>query len=72
MFVENLRSFLKPQGFGILMVKARSIDVTAKPKDIFRESERELKGEGYEVLESVSLKPYEKDHAAIVIKKIIS
>ncbi|MEE9150789.1 MAG: fibrillarin-like rRNA/tRNA 2'-O-methyltransferase, partial [Thermoplasmata archaeon] len=62
-------NFLKPQGFGILMVKARSVDVTAKPKDIFRKAERGLKEEGLKVLESVILKPYEKDHAAIVVRK---
>jgi fibrillarin-like pre-rRNA processing protein len=71
-FLLNLRNFLKPKGHGILMVKARSVDVTAKPRDIFLKAERELKKAGWEVLESLVLKPYEKDHAAIVVKKIIS
>lgn len=68
-FLKNVKDLLKPQGFGILMVKARSVDVTAKPKDIFKEAERELKGKGLKVLETVILKPYEKDHAAIMVKR---
>jgi len=69
-FIKNLQIFLKPEGFGILMVKARSVDVTAKPKDIFKEAERKLRENGLRVLETVILKPYEKDHAAIVVEKI--
>jgi fibrillarin-like pre-rRNA processing protein len=70
-FLKNVDNFLKPEGFGILMVKARSVDVTAKPKDVFKEAQRELKQRGLKVLESVILKPYEKDHAAINVKKIM-
>lgn len=69
-FIKNVQSFLAPQGFGVLMVKSRSIDVTAKPKQIFKEAERELKKSGLDVLESVLLKPLEKDHAAIIIKRV--
>ena len=51
------------------MVKARSIDVTAKPKEIFKKTARELQKGGLEVLQSIPLKPYEKDHAALVVKR---
>ncbi len=68
-FLKNLENFLKPKGFGILMVKARSIDVTARPKDIFKRTEGELREHGLKVLESLILKPYEKDHAAIVVRR---
>jgi fibrillarin-like pre-rRNA processing protein len=68
-FLKNIDNFLKPKGFGILLVKARSIDVTARPREIYKRSEDELKGHGLKVLESLILKPYEKDHAAIVVKR---
>lgn len=71
-FLKNLDTFLKPMGFGILMIKARSIDVTAKPNDIFKKAEMELKDKDLKVLENIPLRPYEKDHAALVVKKIIS
>ncbi|UCE38365.1 MAG: fibrillarin-like rRNA/tRNA 2'-O-methyltransferase [Thermoplasmata archaeon] len=69
-FLKNIETFLAPKGFGILMIKARSIDVTAKPKDIFKDTARQLKEHELKVLESIILKPYEKDHAAFVVKKI--
>jgi fibrillarin-like pre-rRNA processing protein len=66
LFMENMRTFLKPGGVGIIMVKARSIDVTKNPKEIFREEESKLKRGGFQVLERVDLEPYEKDHMAFV------
>ncbi len=69
-FLENTEHFLKKEGFGILMVKARSIDVTARPKDIFSRAQKEMEKGGYRVLENIPLSPFEKDHAAIVMKKI--
>jgi fibrillarin-like pre-rRNA processing protein len=69
-FLRNVEHFLGQNGFGILMVKARSVDVTAKPKIIFEKVERELKDWGLDVLQSIPLSPQEKDHAAVIIKKI--
>jgi fibrillarin-like pre-rRNA processing protein len=68
-FLKNVDAFLSAHGFGILMVKARSIDVTAKPKEIFARAEREIKKNGLKVLENIPLKPFEKDHAAIIVKR---
>ena len=65
-----MEHFLKKEGFGILMVKARSIDVAARPRDIFEMSQKELEEGGYQVLENKPLSPFEKDHAAIIVKKI--
>jgi len=66
LFMNNMRLYLKPEGIGIIMIKARSIDVTKSPKKIFREEESKLKISGFRVLEKINLKPYEKDHMAIV------
>ncbi len=68
-FLKNIESFLSPKGFGILMVKARSIDVTAKPKKMFENAEAELRANELKVLESILLSPYEKDHCAIIVKR---
>lgn len=67
-FCENVNMFLKEGGFGILMVKARSVDVVAKPKVIFEKVEKELQNAGLTVLENLPLKPFEKDHAALVVR----
>jgi fibrillarin-like pre-rRNA processing protein len=65
-FMNNMRMFLKEEGLGMLMVKARSIDVTRKPRQIFREEASKLKEHGFRVLEKVDLDPYEKDHRCLV------
>lgn len=67
-FLDNMRLFLKEKGTGILMLKARSIDVTRNPDEIFLEEESRLKTAGFRVLEKIDLEPYEKDHMAFVCK----
>jgi fibrillarin-like pre-rRNA processing protein len=66
LFMENMRLFLKKEGIGILMLKARSIDVTRNPEEIYREEESRLKTAGFRVVEKIDLKPYEKDHMAFI------
>ncbi|MGB9202305.1 fibrillarin-like rRNA/tRNA 2'-O-methyltransferase [Methanobacterium sp.] len=66
LFMDNMRLYLKPEGIGIIMIKARSIDVTKSPKKIFKEEESKLKKGGIRVLEKINLEPYEKDHMAMV------
>lgn len=67
-FLKNL-AFLRPQGFAFLMVKARSIDVAAKPGTIYRQVERELSTHDLRVIDIQQLNPYEKDHAAVIVQK---
>lgn len=55
--------------YGMVSIKARSEDVTANPEDIFRMSAERLKQRGCKILEIVSLEPYEKAHAMIVVEK---
>lgn len=67
--VEILRKnmkFLRESGVAFLMVKARSIDVSMDPKDLFESVKSELKQSGLKLVESKNLAPYEKDHMAIV------
>lgn len=66
LFMDNMRLYLKEGGIGILMVKARSIDVTKAPNKIFKEEESKLKTSGFKVLEKIKLEPYEKDHMAFI------
>ncbi|MCD6143486.1 fibrillarin-like rRNA/tRNA 2'-O-methyltransferase [Thermococcus sp.] len=66
--VDNAKAYLKSGGYGMISIKSRSIDVTKEPEKVFREVEKEL-GEYFEVVERISLEPYEKDHALIVVRK---
>jgi len=69
-FAKNVDVFLRRGGYGLIMVKARSIDVVRDPKDIFKDVEEYLKDSGYKVLQTIRLEPYEKDHIAIIIQKV--
>jgi fibrillarin-like pre-rRNA processing protein len=67
-FIENVNRFLKENGFGIIMVKARSIDVSLKPEKVYDIVCSKLKENNLKIINKLDLKPYEKDHAAIVVK----
>lgn len=66
LFMDNMRLYSKENGIGVLMIKARSIDVTKAPNKIFKEEESKLKTSGFKVLEKIKLEPYEKDHIAFI------
>ncbi|MEK6951048.1 MAG: fibrillarin-like rRNA/tRNA 2'-O-methyltransferase [Nanoarchaeota archaeon] len=67
-FIRNCQLFLKKGGYGLLAVKARSIDVTKKPKVIFEEVRRMLE-KLFTVIDYRILEPYQKDHCLIIVKK---
>jgi len=67
-FIKNCNTFLKSGGFGFLAVKARSVDITKKPKVIFQEA-RELLEKELVVVDYRELEPFEKDHAMFLCKK---
>ena len=69
LFMKNMNIFSKDEGVGLLMIKARSIDVVQKPKKIFKEQEKKLKEKGFKIIEKVKLEPYEKDHIALLVEK---
>jgi fibrillarin-like pre-rRNA processing protein len=67
-FIKNCKMFLKPGGFGLLALKARSVDVTRNPKDVFREVRAMLEKE-LAIVDYRELDPFEMDHAMFVVKK---
>jgi fibrillarin-like pre-rRNA processing protein len=69
-FMRNCRLFLKDGGYGLLAVKARSIDVKKRSKEIFVAVRKELE-QAFTVIDYRILEPYEKDHCMIIIKKHI-
>jgi fibrillarin-like pre-rRNA processing protein len=66
-FFSNVKRYLKKNGIGILMVKARSIDVSLKPKEAYNLVSSKLKCNGLKIKKIIELSPYEKDHAAILV-----
>ena len=64
-FVKNFTF----HGYGMLAIKARSVDVAANPKTIFKKEIDTLKNAGIEILEVIPLEPFEKDHVMVVCKR---
>ena len=63
--VDNCEMFLKKGGYFFLVIKTRSIDVTKSPKRIIEEEIEKLKRD-FDVLQSIDLHPYDKDHAIVI------
>lgn len=69
-FLNNCNLFLKSGGHGLLAVKARSIDVTRRPGELFKEIRKRFEEEAsYSLTDYRELQPFEKDHALFVVKK---
>ena len=64
-FLKNIEMFLKPKGYAILCLKARSIDFKRQPTDIFKEAEEEL-NKSLTIVQKISLEPYQKGHMMFV------
>ena len=67
-FIKNCHLFLKKGGYGLLAVKARSIDIAKNPKLLFIEIRKQLESI-FTVIDFRILDPLEKDHCLIIIKK---
>jgi fibrillarin-like pre-rRNA processing protein len=68
--IRNANRFLKPGGTAYLAVKARSIDVIAKPRHIFQEEEQKITQAGFTIVDRINLEPFSADH--ILISAIFS
>jgi fibrillarin-like pre-rRNA processing protein len=62
---DNADFFLKDNGWLLLAIKARSIDVTKEPSEIYKREINTLKNRGFEIIDVVHLEPYDKDHAMV-------
>jgi fibrillarin-like pre-rRNA processing protein len=67
LFIRNCVNFLKPKGYGMIAVKSRSIDVTKEPSKMYKET-REKFEKHFEILDFVTLDPFEKDHGYFVCR----
>lgn len=61
--------FLRRGGTALIVVKARSIDVTKKPADVVREVSQKLEATGLFSRRVIWLEPYHRDHAILECPK---
>lgn len=65
--ILNCKTYLKKDGFLMLVIKTRSIDVTKDPAEITRNEAKKLK-DNFEIVQEINLAPYEKDHSMIIAR----
>jgi fibrillarin-like pre-rRNA processing protein len=65
--ITNCKMYLKNEGYLFLVIKTRSIDVTKPPKQIINEEIQKVKV-NFDILQTIDLHPYDKDHAIIIAK----
>jgi len=67
--VRNSELYLRAEGWAMMAIKARSVDVTRPPNEVYREQIEGLDDNGFDILEMVDLEPYEKDHAMVIARR---
>jgi len=64
----NAREFLKPRGYLVMVIKARSVDSTVNPKMVY-EQELDKLGKEFNLLDKKVLRPYHPDHLAVIAQR---
>lgn len=67
-FLKNCEMFLRKKGYAYLAVKARSVDVTKKPKQVFNLVKRQIE-EKLKIIDYKELGPFQKDHCFFCCRK---
>ncbi|MEM1607609.1 MAG: fibrillarin-like rRNA/tRNA 2'-O-methyltransferase [Candidatus Bathyarchaeia archaeon] len=68
---NNAKIFLKKSGWIMLAIKARSIDVTKEPSEIYKREIAILEKNGFKIHQVIHLEPYDKDHAMILAQYLL-
>ena len=66
--IENCAKFLRPQGFAMIAIKARSIDSSAPPQKIYSQVISQLRPH-FDVVQQIDLRPFDIDHLFVVLRK---
>jgi fibrillarin-like pre-rRNA processing protein len=64
--VNNAKIFLETNGWIMLAIKARSVDVTKEPSEVYKREIAVLERNGFQIHQVIHLEPYDKDHAMIL------
>jgi len=64
--IKNAKIFSPRYAF--LAIKSRSINSIKKPKKIFNQEIEKLKKGNFTILQTINLKPYDKDHVLLLLK----
>ena len=65
---DNARAMLRVNGGALVAIKARSVDSVEEPEKVYGREVKVLQENGFQVLETVNLEPYERDHVMVVAR----
>ena len=65
--IDNCSRFLKKNGYLFLIIKTRSIDVLKLPERVIKEETEKLRKD-FDIIQSIDLEPYDKDHGMVVAR----
>lgn len=65
--IKNAKMFLKAGGIAMIAIKSQSIDVTKRPDDVFEVVLKKLSS-AFDVVESMKLEPFDKDHLFVALR----
>jgi len=66
---RNARALLAPGGTVVLVVKARSVDVSARPEEVYARVRAEAEASGFHALELIDLDPFDEGHGVLVLSR---
>jgi fibrillarin-like pre-rRNA processing protein len=66
--VENMKAFCSFGAWGMIAIKARSIDSTSSLSSVYSKELKALTDNGLEIVENLDLAPLEKDHRFVVVR----
>ena len=66
---RNADAYLRPGGWAVLIVKAKSVDVARPAREVYDETAAAIAMTGYTVEEFVELDPYEREHGAFMLRR---
>jgi fibrillarin-like rRNA methylase len=65
---DNLKIFCSYGSWGMIAIKARSIDSASDVRAVYRQEISMLEKSGLEIVETVDLTPFEKDHMMVIVR----
>ena len=67
---RNAEAFLAPDGWAVLVVKARSVSATDPAQAVYDGVRRSAESAGYSVMEFIDLDPFDREHGVFILKRM--
>jgi fibrillarin-like pre-rRNA processing protein len=65
---DNADMYLRDGGWAMLAIKARSIDVTKAPSELYERETETMRKRGFSINQAIPLEPFDIDHVMIIAK----